>query len=257
MKPNYYVVSKETGITFPDYSRMHVYRRKDMRERRLPTPLWAMKDDLLRRLLVTYLEQRFYLTTDPTCSLLERLIFGQRRAEEYATDKRIRLRELVTEYQKLRSGGFTTMSDAEVVILFASLPENYHDGVGQTALPDWSRWYLEAKVLAGLERQIQNLDTDLVLTERGHGSVIAAIVYLYYRMGWDSVEVAEYLTLKPPHIRQVLSRLHDTWVSHLAQEFGAGQDVETNLCEGDVSRYPTGTHFFSFFEDYIQGEPQC
>ena len=45
------------------------------------------------------------------------------------------------------------------------------------------------------------------MTQRGHAELIAALVYLYYRMGYTSVDCAEALTLKPPHCRQILSRL--------------------------------------------------
>ena len=50
------------------------------------------------------------------------------------------------------------------------------------------------------------------ITEHSGGAgFIVSIVYLYYRVGMDSVGVAAELGLKPPHVRMVLWRLHDTW----------------------------------------------
>jgi hypothetical protein len=96
---------------------------------------------------------------------------------------------------------------------------------------DIAREYLAKKKLHDLEIQIQNIDTDLVLTDKGHAEMIAAIVYLYYRLGWDSVTVAEQLSLKPPHIRQVLARLHATWTKSLSHRFRSnesGKDTAVN-----------------------------
>jgi len=39
------------------------------------------------------------------------------------------------------------------------------------------------------------------------GAVVAAVVYLYFRMGYDSVEVAEQLRLKSPHVHQTIWKL--------------------------------------------------
>ena len=57
---------------------------------------------------------------------------------------------------------------------------------------------------------IEGIDTYLRYTVNGGADMVASAVYLYYRVGMDSVGVANELGLKPPHIRQTLYRLHQT-----------------------------------------------
>src|SRR5437899_8821297 len=66
-------VSLESGITFSDFSRMHVSHRVMTRQRRQDTPIWSMKDVLLRELIVAYLEQRFYVAHKHGETHVERL----------------------------------------------------------------------------------------------------------------------------------------------------------------------------------------
>jgi len=58
-----------------------------------------------------------------------------------------------------------------------------------------------------LDTEIQNRDSQLCIIERGVGAVVAAIVYMYFRLGYDSVEVAEQLRLKSPLVHQVIWKL--------------------------------------------------
>ena len=55
--------------------------------------------------------------------------------------------------------------------------------------------------------QVQNYDTRLLMTQRGHAQLCAALVYLYFRVGFTSRDCADALGLKPPHCRQILARL--------------------------------------------------
>ena len=64
--------------------------------------------------------------------------------------------------------------------------------------------------------QVQNHDTRLVMTQRGHAEIIAALVYLYYRVGFTSADCADALGLKPPHVRQILARMAHTWERFVA-----------------------------------------
>jgi len=64
--------------------------------------------------------------------------------------------------------------------------------------------------------QLQNHDTRLVMTQRGHAEIIAALVYLYYRVGFTSADCADALGLKPPHVRQILARMAHTWERFVA-----------------------------------------
>ena len=73
-----------------------------------------------------------------------------------------------------------------------------------------ARYQDEQKRKRELEIEIEGIDTYLRISENGGADIIAAIVYLYYRTGYDSVGVAAELGLKPPHIRQTLWRMHQT-----------------------------------------------
>src|SRR5947209_18499943 len=64
--------------------------------------------------------------------------------------------------------------------------------------------------------QLQNHDTRLVMTQRGHAELVAALVYLYYRVGFTSADCADALGLKPPHVRQILARMAHTWERFVA-----------------------------------------
>lgn len=226
-------VSQDTGIAFTDYSRMHVQRREVTPERRLPTPMWALKDEYLRELLVTYLEERFYIRK-PVGTLRDRLEKIRVAAEAVRPRKFQQLEEFVRDYNTLKQNGLPDMTDDAV--LHAWKEHSSHDcGSGWKEQPSnlisiatgdangaqRARTWLESYSVRMLEIQILNLDTDLVLTARdGGAAAVAAVVYLYYRNGWDSVAVAEELGFKPPHIRQLLWRMNLTWVdSGLRERF--------------------------------------
>lgn len=212
-----------TGISFADFGSMHVQRREKVQERRLPTPKWAVRDEWLQELLVTHLEERFYIRTVLGSTITERLDYARKTAEAYAPRKRQLLQEWLNDYNVISKHGRADLSDDEAIQAFASLKQIN----GQLPLnADIAREFLAEKRLHDLEIQIQNIDTDIVLTERGHAEVIASIVYLYYRLGWDSVTCAEQLGLKSPHVRQVLARLHATWTTRLSQRYKglAGKD---------------------------------
>lgn len=209
-------VSIASHISFQDYSRMHVQRKAKAQERRLPTPDWSIRNEWLQVLLVTYLEERFYCTPAAGASLDERLKTARAAAIYYAPRKRELLKDWIKDYHTISACRFQNLTDDEAIEKFLTLREVH----GQLPISaEIARTYLSAKKLHDLEIQIQNVDTDLVLTEKGHAEVIAAVVYLYYRLRWDSVTIAEQLGLKSPHVRQVLARLHATWrtrLSHLA-----------------------------------------
>src|SRR5437879_2573202 len=66
--------------------------------------------------------------------------------------------------------------------------------------------------------QVQNHDTRLLMTQRGHAELVAALVYLYYRVGFTSADCADALGLKPPHCRQMLARLASMYERFLAPD---------------------------------------
>ncbi|VVB51625.1 Uncharacterised protein [uncultured archaeon] len=221
-----------TGISFGDLGSMHIARRERRQERRLPTPKWAVRNDWLQELIVAYLEERFYVKPNYLLTLIERLKVARAAAEYYCPQKRVLLEEWLEDYHSLCVYGRRDLTDEEAIKAFATLRCNK----GQLPLnADIAREYLAQKKIHDLEIQIQNIDTDIVLTERGHAEVIAAIVYLYYRLGWDSVAVAEQLALKSPHVRQVLARLHATWnqtLSHLWPQIDEAGEDQGNRTSG-------------------------
>jgi hypothetical protein len=226
-----HAVSSTTGIAFSDFMRMHVSRRETVQDRRLPTPPWSIRDEWLQQLLVIYLEKRFYVQpVDYTATLRQRMETARLAAEHRAPAKMEDLNNWIDDHHKITMYGYTPekYSDDEAIALFISLK---HIGGQLPISADYARDYLANKRLHDLAIQIQNIDTDLVLTKKGHAGIVAAIIYLFYRMGYDSVEVAELLGLKPPHVRQVLARLHSTWEEHLSHLEGVsegGKDAIAN-----------------------------
>src|SRR5439155_8913200 len=66
------------------------------------------------------------------------------------------------------------------------------------------------------QRQLQNLiqgcDTELRLIERNQAALVIAVVYFYYRVGYDSVGCSEAIGgLTPGHVRHILWRLRRVW----------------------------------------------
>ena len=51
--------------------------------------------------------------------------------------------------------------------------------------------------LRSLEREIMNVDTDVFLATK-MPEIAGAVVYLYWRLNWNSVSIAEELQLKSP-----------------------------------------------------------
>jgi hypothetical protein len=79
-------------------------------------------------------------------------------------------------------------------------------------LDNLCEWYVLTKMkgdpyAAKLAVQIEALDTQIMLLTRP-AAIIAAILFLSYRVGLDSVGVSQTLggRVKPPHVRQVLFR---------------------------------------------------
>jgi DNA-directed RNA polymerase specialized sigma24 family protein len=79
--------------------------------------------------------------------------------------------------------------------------------------------------LRSLEREIMNVDTDVFLATR-LPEIAAAIIYLYYRLSWNSVSIAEELGLKSPHIRQILYRLNKAYENMQRLELGKEREYE-------------------------------
>jgi hypothetical protein len=199
---------KNSGLSFNDFERMHVQRAGDTQpERRLPTPDWSLDDKKTREVIVVYLEERFYTTRHRTGTLLDRMRLCRLAAEAYLPGKKAKLESWIRDYRTISAGGFSELSDEEAQTKFASLSEND----GQAALtPEIAREALKSKKLYDLSLQISNLDTDTFMAQRGYAEIVAAIIYLYHRLGWPSPSVAEQLNLRAPHCRQILFRLNES-----------------------------------------------
>jgi len=143
-------------------------------ERRLPTPIWSARLDWLRELALVYVENRLYLPAPGSLSTDERIARIAQEAQRQAERKRCDLGTLLKAYAITQS------------------PEHRE------------RW----------ERRIQELDSEVLLTIRGHLALIAGVAFLYHRCRFDCVDVAEELALKPPHVRQILARMGILYDKH-------------------------------------------
>ena len=174
--------SKETGISFDDYARMSTHTRSRNLDRRLPTPAWALSDVWLRKLLILFLESRAQMRSSKE-DIITRRDIAERKIKERLPQWNATLDTLQHEYVEAR-----------------------REGAAKEALKN-------------MEVEIENLDTLIRVTQKGTLATLAAVVVLYYRMRKNSVEVAEELQLKPPHVRMLLFRLHELWNKNFNIDF--------------------------------------
>lgn len=196
-----------TGISYDDYKGMSLGKRKHTTERRLPTPIWAVNDPMFRRLIVRFMEERAGLRKKQKGGLRERL----NRAQETIVSQRPRLVALLVslckDFVKVKDyGAYPDKTQTEIAELAAQIngtrtPSAFHDHNLEIC---------NSKRIRDLEIEIEGIDTYLRIHENGGAGFIVSIVYLYYRVGMDSVGVGMELGLKPPHVRQTLWRLHQT-----------------------------------------------
>ena len=224
------------GVSFEDYNRMSTHKRKTSGERRLPTPAWAMNDSALRRVLVAFMEERAFskkerslrasadkleliemkkkfdfrtregrkaLTAWEEAKLRHRLDAVQKKVASKRPAATQVMDQLCAEYVEIKQKGLKPeMTDRE---WNESKSEPYMEFAEGEA-----RYQDEKVKLRRLEVVIEGIDTYLRYTVNGGADIVVAAVYLYYRVGMDSVGVANELGLKSPHIRQTLYRLHQT-----------------------------------------------
>ncbi len=164
-----------TNISWDDYSRMGVSNRKLFKGRKLPTPSWAVNDSELQSLVARFFEERAWLRSRPKAgSPSKRLALAQKMIVARGPRWIGVLDKLCREYTELKR----TNTD-----------------------PDRQRT---------LEIQIENVDTRLVFAEKGP-AVVVAMVYMYYRRGLTSPEIAVELGCKPPLVRRTLHKLDRLW----------------------------------------------
>jgi hypothetical protein len=119
------------------------------------------------------------------------------------------LREVLAVYMEKRAGirpGTGTLSErlarAKEAVISQRAQMNQK-------LDRLSRRYVAAKRRKrkrALQIEVEGVDTAIRISENG-AAVVAAIIYLYFRVGLESPGVAEVLRLKPPHVRIVLWRM--------------------------------------------------
>jgi len=165
-------LNKDSGLAYSDVkSNMRVERMGFGPERRLPTPGWALRDDLTREVLVAYLEERLRLRHRGG-ALVERMERCREAAKKHLPRLTTARDRLIEEYRRCVSEN----------------PSNEQR----------LRW---------LEIEICGKDSEAWVAERGDAEIVASILYLFHRLRWNSVSIAEELGMKPPHVRQILFRV--------------------------------------------------
>lgn len=155
------------GLDWADFDNTSFHQRKLFANRLKPTPAWALNDSTLRAVITAAMEIRAHLPRGAGLAAAQAEIARQR---------------------------------PEQIEIFWTMNKRY--------VRLKKRKYVSRKRLKRLAREIESVDTTLRTTARdGGAAIMAAAVYMYFRLGFDSVEVARELGLKPPHVRHILYRL--------------------------------------------------
>jgi|HubBroStandDraft_2_1064218.scaffolds.fasta_scaffold111522_2 hypothetical protein len=158
-------------LAWRDLDRMHIQRVGAVKPgRKRPTPLWALRDDLTRQVVLAYLEARLFIA-DHSGSLEKRLARCRAKSLSMLPAKRARLQKWITAYRKLADSPAT-----------------------------------DPATLRQYEREIQNLDTEIAITPK-LPEVVTSVVYFYHRLCFNSPTCGEGLSIAAPHVRQLLFRM--------------------------------------------------
>jgi hypothetical protein len=176
-------VSAESHISFSDFGSMHVTKRQIQQVRRLETPSWAMEDAKLGEAVLAYLENRFRIR-DGHGSNFERLARIDEKARQGLPWMRRTLKRLLIRYH------------------------------------DWCKWRRKSQErIDKLEVQITHMHSEILLLERGVAAKVTCAVWLYFRCGWNSVEIAHELNVKAPSVRQWLARVREVTENNTARAY--------------------------------------
>ncbi len=156
------------GISFADFDSMHVHRRMTQ-QRRLPAPQWALNDEGTRGVVLRFCEGHVGIRNGSGTDA-ERMQAIRDKAKAILPNKEAQLEIALRQFHELNG----------------AQPEGTHR--------DFSI-------------QVQNRDTQVQVLRRGLPELATAVVYLYYRLGWNSVAVAEQLKIKSPAVREWLFRM--------------------------------------------------
>lgn len=193
------------GLAFEDYTRMSTQQRKQSGERRLQTPEWAINNAQMQELLVCFQEERAGFRKRQKGTLPERLKKANAAIVADRPRRKALLVKLAKQYVSVKTHGAHPELTDEAI--YDVLIER---GQQPSMIPGHNRELVDCKTRRDLEIEIEGIDTYLRYTTTGGADVVAAIVYLYYRIGLDSVGVGAELGLKPPHVRQTLWRMFET-----------------------------------------------
>jgi hypothetical protein len=171
--PHNRAVSAESRISYSDYEFMHTQRRKPYIKRRTNKYEWALNDSTLRNVVLTFLERRYYITSlvPAGASDADRVARIEAQAKFQMKAREVHLNDRFEAYEQAKKDG------------------------------------APAKRLLELQIEFQNADSRIMF-DRRPVELLNAVVYLSYRLGYDSTTVAEQLKMLPPAVRILLYRLN-------------------------------------------------
>ncbi len=162
-------VSQESHLSFNDFGKMHVeFRVSHIKRRKIVE--WANDAATLRNVILTFLERRYNVTVPPGSTDLARVEAINFKAAADETNRKLVLEERLDAYKEALDRG------------------------------DPPRRIRE------LEIEVQNSDSRARF-DRRPVELTTSIVWLSYRLGWNSVQVAQELHILSPHVRIILYRL--------------------------------------------------
>jgi DNA-directed RNA polymerase specialized sigma subunit len=169
---------------------MHVLPVSDLRKgRRCPVPDWAHNDGI-QLALVNYLEARLYIKPDAADDLKTRLARCQAKTEIAAAPLRGHLKTWIRNYSAIAHGRYHEAEDRVYTRLFlATLRGEGHK-----------------KILKQCAQNASNFDAELYAQEK-LAEIVCSVLVLYFRLGWNSPDIATHLGLKSPHVRQIIHRV--------------------------------------------------
>ena len=163
-----------TGIAFEDYSRMATSTKAKLDHgRKLERPLWAINPEQLRKLVIRYMEARAIIHK-PTGTDKERIDCAQNKLDSMRARRVATLTKICKRYVELKKQG------------------------------------TDIAKIKKLGEEIENLDSTIKF-ERNIAGRVLRIVHCYYSLGYNSVDVAHEVGIKPPAVRQILWKLHREW----------------------------------------------
>lgn len=168
-----------TGFDWGDYKRCSTQTKKKLASgRKLPAPEWVFRPETMRAVLVRHMEGRAGFVRPQPGTELDRL----QRAQDCIA-RRIPANE--EDLSRMCKRLVALKADPQCA----------------------------AEVVRRLAIAIEGLDSFLLVArkpDRGAGA-LARIATLYFSDGFDSVEVAEEVSMKPPAVRGLIWRMRQTW----------------------------------------------